>query len=552
MGFKVYIEPTPSSGSHLFFRLKEAVKQDGWIVYDSGGGFVGSYGNGTDVITNSGSNRGSWWAMHSPTGAEDPPRRDFMVKLSDSFSSSENWLIQYTEDGVGFVSGSPTATVFASASAPITLHGSTLPTSFTPADGTFGTFVIVGGEEEGYSFFGGFILLSTGALAGGLGYEFCTGANPNKIDPSVVWATNNDANWVTKDGAFWDGANVSRDFYAAYRKETRHHRFLQCGPSRLHNREGRILGTMGTGSISSIMDCFPIYFWRDGEATRGGKQTIGRSRIFRQNPDVGVTDAKTFTRNGERAFFHNVNIPWENPLAISSSETGKCRIWIRGDDYTLNDGGGVNLPNRADTAMDFGQSGSTQPTLIEQDTEFNTHAAIGFALTPLTSSIELNTLASSNGITIFTILRNKNPSPTITSGIIEMPNEDGGFGTFTNSGSVDSFYTRINSGSNISEASASFSTYNINSGALLTAFLNRNETGTAQNIHLHNRLDVTEIFGSNDNIEKTFGTGSVAVGFNFSGGIAEIIVYDHILSSSERQRVEGYLYQRYIQPYGGV
>ena len=566
MAFHAYIEPTPTSGSGFFFRLKEALKQHQWVVYDSGGGTVGSYGNGADIITMSGPLRGAWYAIHSPTGSNSLPRRDFLFKLSDSAGQNRRWAVQYTEDGVGFVSGSPTEVVTASAAAPVPVrNGSFTIANFCPINVTYGTAIIVGDADENYSFFGGWISLSTGSFQGGLAFEGCTGSNPSKVDPGVVMCMGVVNNMFDDSGEFWTGGGFIGDIYAPYSKGTSRHRFNHVSPSRRHAVDGNQMLGFGTSSLDSSLDTFPIYFYRDGEQP-SAKQTIGRSRIFRINGDGQVTNAKTFSRDGTRAAFSQVNIPWLDPRVISSSTGGSCALWIRADDSSINADGGLNIVEKV-SGNNLGASASIQPTIFEEPTEFNGHAAIGFnGAEFLSTSINLD-LASANNLTVFAVFNNKDTAGTTPRVLFELGSSGSkmnqfGFTSFINSGSADTQYVMLRSGSIIAEASASFTslTASHGSGVILRTVFNPAKIGDAQLTQSFQRKNVNETYGTTSDVGTTegLGTGILFLGAHgdstefLTGGISELIIYDHELSQSAIEKVEGYLYQRYIQAYGGV
>lgn len=212
MAFQIYPNEPIYGISWWFYRLKEILLTKGWTVPASSDGVT--YGSSSDVIT--GGNRfgsstvtpgstaaaNAWMRLRHPLGSCE------LLFHHSTGNAADAWKLRYSK--LGFVGGSPSATVPPTATDEVYIFGSS--TTFQAVEGTldsnsvFMTQFVVGDADEDYAFF------SLAAGAGGgvssnlvLLFDRVTDMEVDTDDPTIFALSGTN----TLDAAFQGSATLT-------------------------------------------------------------------------------------------------------------------------------------------------------------------------------------------------------------------------------------------------------------------------------------------------------------------------------------------------------
>lgn len=191
----------PATSAEIVFRLKEVMKQAGWVVQSSSDGTT--YNATGDQISSSGTGAGgmdnarAWFRIQDPGGT-----RELTFQLQSGGGLA--WRIKYSAQAK-FIGGAPSATDTPSATDEVILKG-----GGTDASPTFSAYFATGGRFhvvcDSTPVNGGYFVVcfETSTTNGNIGYFFC-------LEPiSYASAANNDPMIiVTSNGGFAKGQSAS-------------------------------------------------------------------------------------------------------------------------------------------------------------------------------------------------------------------------------------------------------------------------------------------------------------------------------------------------------
>ena len=318
MAYQLYANDFPLSSSEAVFLLKERLKTGGWMISGSSDG--STYNSAGDQITLSGSGAGglsntnAWFRVRSPDFL-----REFLIQRS---TSNDLWEVWYSSDGVGFVSGSPSATVLPTAGDGKQICGvNGGAEDWFPQNDTYKTDLLVGDVDEGYSFYFGVRQAPQARVNAGLFLDVLTNTSSFDADPAVVGMMLDDE---INGGTFFQAAlggcfngnttssgSIAR-CYGWFKKGQADERFTvipmaTLGVDSTSDEDG--LDQLGTQPEDGSFATFDCLYIRDNESS-GDTEAFykGISRLFRLNSTL-AGHGIPYSDN-TRIFFGSVSIPW--------------------------------------------------------------------------------------------------------------------------------------------------------------------------------------------------------------------------------------------------
>ena len=318
MAWTAYSTDHPLSGAFDLFNLKERLKIHGWMVSGSGDGT--SFSASSDLINTSGSGLGglanatSWFRIIHPAN-----EREFLFQKDTNASFNSRWNIHYSSDGVGFVSGSPSATIRPSAADEVLIltgnNNDWLENTLTiPVRSD----MVIGDSDEGYSFFFQQREPATTDVVSCFGLDSVLNPHPSDPDPVVIITSNRDDetqffNDRTGD-LFFHSATIDRPGGKTwYYKNTGggEERFAHIPLNTwiYDSTSDDAVDNFSNSPFNGRFDEFPAW-WGKGKVRTGLGMLKGASRLFRI---VSIAAGRGFpNEDNTRIFMGIVSIPWNS------------------------------------------------------------------------------------------------------------------------------------------------------------------------------------------------------------------------------------------------
>lgn len=318
MAFALYPNDIPVSGTQAIFLFKERLKTGGWMV--SASSDASTFNSTGDQITISGSGAGgiantnAWFRLRSPDFL-----REFLIQRG---SSDELWEVWYSSDGVGFVSGSPTATVLPTADDGKQICGinGNVEDWLSPR-GRYKTDLLVGDADEGYSFHFQCREQNYARVSAGLFLDVLEVSKSEDSDPAIVGMMLDDDlvgnSFFRANGLCFEGQSTTTTgslsrCYGWYRKGLSGEEFTVVPMATLgiySNGDEDGLDQLGNQPEDGSFATFDCAYIR-GDSDPGNNTTFfkGISRLFRIVS--AVAGHGLLSEDGQNVFMGSVIIPW--------------------------------------------------------------------------------------------------------------------------------------------------------------------------------------------------------------------------------------------------